>query len=126
MSTSTDVTTDLVRGYYDSWQNGIATFDEQRLRSMLAPDLLFEGPIAGTRVGADPFLRGLADFARSIKTLRMLQQVYTANEAAALYDCDVGATSGTLRFAEFMRVENERIQSIKLVYDPTEFRRLTA
>ncbi len=34
-------------------------------------------------------------------------------------------SAGTLRFAEFIRVENDRIQLIKLVYDPTEFRRLT-
>jgi ketosteroid isomerase-like protein len=126
MTTSTDTTTELVRDYYDSWRNGIASFDETRLRAILAPDLLFEGPIAGTRTGVEPFLRGLADFVRSLRVLRMLRQIHADGEASALYDCELGVTAGTLRFAEFIHVENDRIQSIRLVYDPTEFRRLTA
>jgi hypothetical protein len=126
MSTSTDVTTDLVHAYYDSWQNGIATLDEARLRSILDPDLQFEGPIAGSRTGVEPFMRGLADFVRSVKAMRMLQQVQAPNAAASLYDCDLGVTAGALRFAEFIRIENGRIKTITLVYDPAEFRRLTA
>lgn len=87
---------------------------------------MFEGPIAGSRTGVESFLRGLADSVMSLKALRMLEQSHAGDEAAALYDCALGPTAGTLRFAEFLRVENHRIQSIRLVYDPTEFRKLTA
>ena len=42
-----DRTNELVLAYYDSWKNGMASYDEKRLRSILASDLQFEGPIAG-------------------------------------------------------------------------------
>jgi len=119
-------TTELVQAYYGSWKHGIASFDEARLRAIIAPDLKFEGPIAGKRVGGDSFLRGLADFLKALKTFESIQELHAGNESAALYDCTVGATGGTLRFAEFFRVQDDRIQEIKLVYDPSEFRRLTA
>ena len=125
MTTTSATAAQLVGDYYDSWRNGIAAFDEPRLRLILAPDLLFEGPIAGTRTGVEPFMGGLRRVAQALTELRMIQLVQSADGAAALYDCQLGA-SGTLRFAEFIAVANGRIQSIRLVYDPAEFRRLTA
>ena len=35
---ATDTSTDLITAYYDTWKNGIASFDEARLRGMLAQD----------------------------------------------------------------------------------------
>ena len=119
-------TGELLRSYYDSWTSGMATFDRERLREILAPDLRFEGPIAGRREGREPFLRGLADFVGSLKAFRPLQQLQTQDEASTLYDCEIGASAGTLRFAEFFRIEDGCIREIKLVYDPDEFRRLIA
>lgn len=117
-----DVTAEVVLAYYDSWKNGMASFDEARLRSLLAPDLDFEGPIAGKRRGAEPFLQGLARFVETLKGLRTLQQIHAGNEASVLYDCDLPA--GTLRFAEFFHVEGEKIRAINLLYDPTKYRAL--
>ena len=121
-----DKTRELVQAYYDSWKNGMASNDEARLRSILAPDLRFEGPIAGKRDGLEPFLMGLADFVRTLKAYRIVQQMHAGSEASALYDCNIGVSAGTLRFAEFFRVQNDKIQEIKLLYHATEFRRLTA
>ena len=59
MSTSINTATELVRDYYASWSKGIESFDEARLRAVLASDLRFEGPIAGTRTGMEPFLRDI-------------------------------------------------------------------
>jgi hypothetical protein len=121
-----DMTRELVQAYYDSWKNGMASFDEGRLRSILAPDLKFEGPIAGKRDGLEPFLGGLADFVRKLKAYRGVQQLHAGNEASALYDCSIGVSAGTLRLAEFFRVQNGKVHEIKLLYDATEFRRLMA
>ena len=128
MTTATDsqTTAELVRGYYASWDTGIAAFDEARLRQILAPDLLFEGPIAGSRRGVEGFLKGLADFVRATRAMHVIQRLHAGADAATLYDCELGETRGTLRFAEFFQVANGRIQAIRLVYDPAEFRRLTA
>jgi SnoaL-like protein len=117
---------ETVQSYYDSWKNGIASFDEARLRAIIAPDLKFEGPIAGKREGREPFLRGLADFVGALKTYQCVQQLHAGNEAAAIYDCTLGVTGGAIRFAEFFRIQDGRIQELKLLYDPTEFRRLMA
>ena len=126
MAVSTNTTADLARAYYASWENGIDTFDEQRLRQILDPDLLFEGPIAGSRRGMEGFLGGLAGFVRALRSFHMLQQFETGDQAAALYDCSLGSSGGTLRFAEFIRTENERITEIRLVYDPAAFRSLVS
>lgn len=117
-----DRTAELVQAYYGSWKNGIASFDEARVRDILAPDLEFEGPIAGKRTGAEPFIKGLARFVESRRDHRVLQEVQGGNEAACLYDADL--PGGTMRFAEFFRVEGDRIQSIKLVYDADQYRTL--
>ncbi|HZV48571.1 MAG TPA: nuclear transport factor 2 family protein [Candidatus Dormibacteraeota bacterium] len=113
-------TTEVVRAYYDSWTGGIDTFDEARLRGLLAPDLHFEGPIAGKRTEAEPFLRGLANFVGVMRGIRMLHQVYDEDEAAVLYDAEL--PGGMVRFAEFFRVEGDRIRSLVLHYDAGEYR----
>jgi hypothetical protein len=121
-----DAARELLDAYYQSWNSGIAAFDEVRLRGILAADLRFEGPIAGKRVGMESFLVGLADFVRTLKAYQSVQQLHTGDEAASLYDCTICGAAGTLRFAEFFRLRNGKIQEIKLVYDPNEFLRLTA
>ncbi len=121
----TGTTRELVQAYYDSWKNGMDSFDEARLRRILAPDLRFEGPIAGKREGLEPFMVGLADFVSRLASYRVVQQIDAGSEASALYDCAIGGAE-PLRFAEFFRVENDKIQAITLLYDATEFRRVTA
>ena len=123
---ATDTSTDLITAYYDTWKNGIASFDEARLRGMLAPDFVYDGPIAGRRPGVDSFVRGLMAFVKTLKELRMLSELRVGNESAFLYDCDVSQPAGTFRFAEFLRVDNGKIQEIRLVFDATEFRKLAA
>jgi len=120
-----DTTTELVNAYYSTWKNGIESFDEARLRGMLAPDFVYEGPIAGRRPGADSFVRGLTGFVKTLKALRMLSELHVGKEAAFLYDCDVSQPEGTFRFAEFLRVDDGKIHEIRLVFDATEFRKLT-
>ena len=117
-------TTDVVQAYYTSWSNGPDRFDEAGLRDILAPDLQFHGSIAGPRVGAEPFIKGVADIARALKSFRMIQFVTQGSEAAAIYECDLTRPRGTFMFAEFFRVEHGKIQSLNLTYDGTEFRKL--
>jgi SnoaL-like domain len=121
-----DKTSELVLAYYESWKNGMASYDETRLRAILAPDLKFEGPLAGKRNSADAFLSGLAGFVKAVKAVRILQKVHAGNEAAVFYECDLTMPAGTFRFAEFLRVDKDTIQEINLVFDATEFRKLIA
>ncbi len=116
-----DTTTDLARAYYDSWKEGAGHFDEARLRTILATDLVFDGPLAGHRVGVEGFLKGLADFAQSVTSFQLVAEVRNGDQAAYLYDCELSGRPTTLRFAEFLRCERDRIQSITLLYDKGDF-----
>ena len=116
-----DTTSELASAYYASWQGGAGHFDEARLRGILAPDLEFDGPLAGHRVGAEGFLKGLADFAHRVMALRMVEQVYAGDQAAFMYDCDLVGGDKPMRFAEFLRSEHDRIQAITLLYDKADF-----
>lgn len=120
---TTEMTRQLVRGYYDSWMNGPARFDEARLQTVLAPRVLFESPMS-RREDASSFIEALRRIAGSVRELRLVQTVVAGDESSVLYDADMESPRGTHRFAEFFRVEGERIASIRLVFDPTEFRKL--
>ncbi len=118
-----DDTRRAVRAYYESWKDGASAFDEARLRSTMAPDLTFEGPIAGVTRGVEAFIPGLVQFARGLERFRPLQLLVAGEEAASLYECDLSAPAGTYRFAEFFRVRGGRIQLLRLVFDATEFKK---
>jgi len=115
----TDAAT-LVRAYYGSWQNGMVTFDRERLSEILAEDLDFEGSIAGKRRGAAGFMVGLQRFVEVLKSpIHVQQQVEAGDLAAVLYEAEM--PGGSMRFAEFFRVEHGRIASIKLLYDAAQY-----
>ncbi|HEV2217323.1 MAG TPA: nuclear transport factor 2 family protein [Candidatus Dormibacteraeota bacterium] len=123
METATTDAATLVRAYYGSWRNGIATFDNERLAEVLAEDLDFEGSIAGKRRGAAGFMVGLQRFVECLKQpIEIQQQLAAGDQAAVLYAAEI--PGGSMRFAEFFRVENGRIASIKLLYDASQYRAL--
>jgi hypothetical protein len=109
----------LVSAYYEILQAGAGSYDPGRLRSLLGPDLDFDGPIAGHVRGADRFTRGVAGFIETQHGIRFVQRVITPEAAAVLYDADL--PGGTLRFAEFFRFGGGQIASIKLLYDPGRY-----
>jgi hypothetical protein len=123
MELTENKTADLIGGYYESWRNGMSSFDEPRLKGILVENLDFEGPIAGKRQGAAGFIGGLKRFVEGLQApIHMLQQVGSDDQAAALYDADL--PNGTMRFAEFFHVDGGRIQAIILVYDAAQYRAL--
>lgn len=123
METAATETAELVRSYYDSWRNGIASFNGDRVGELLAEDLYFEGSIAGKRRGAAPFIGGLRRFVEGLqKPIDVQQQVESGNQAAVIYEAEM--PGGSMRFAEFFTVEAGRIASIRLLYDAGQYRAL--
>jgi putative acetyltransferase len=113
----------VIEDYYRSWRGGISSFDESRVTSVLVEDLDFEGPIAGKRRGAGGFIGGLKRFIEGLQgPIDVLQMLDSGDQAAVLYDAAL--SKGTMRFAEFFRVVDGRIQSIKLLYDAGQYRAL--
>lgn len=115
----------LVDAYYESWTHGPGRFDEARLREILAPDLAFNGTLAGRRIGVEGFLKGVAGVADAVRSFTPVQRLEQDNEVAVVYDCELTRPAGVCRFAEFFHIEGDRIQSINLVYDGTEWRKLS-
>jgi ketosteroid isomerase-like protein len=120
MIDTNDTAGPVVRAYYDILKEGTASFDEERLRAILASDLVFEGPIAGHVVGAERFIKGVSGFVETMRSLNMLHQLHAKDMAAALYDAEM--PGGTVRFAEFLQIEDGKIHSLRLLYDATEYR----
>jgi len=112
-------TKQVVKDYHKAWTSG----DMATARSFLADDLDFQGSVQTFR-RADDFIVVLAQFQQMLRSVNVLQSLYSENGAALLYDCDTMSPAGVIRTAEFFTVGNGRILSIRLVFDPTELRKL--
>jgi hypothetical protein len=108
-----------IETYYEILQSGADRFDPERLRAVLAPELVFEGPIAGHRVGAEPFCKGVVGFVAALRHLEMRQLLTTPGKAAALYDAEL--PGGTCRFAEFFELDTAVVTGLRLVFDPKRY-----
>ena len=117
---------ELVDAYYASWTDRDKPFNEPQLRSTLAPDLDFQGPLVGHRIGADGFIRGVHDVYAALKSFALVQRLDQGNQVAVLYDCELTRPAGIQRFAEFFQIAGDHIVAVKLMYDGTEWRKLAA
>jgi SnoaL-like domain len=107
----------VIRMYHDSWTQR----DMRTARSCLADDLRFQGPI-DTFSSADEFIATLAGFAQMLTRVDLLQEFYTDEAAALLYDCITNSPAGTIRTAEFFWLQDGKIATIRLVFDATLLR----
>ena len=65
-------------------------------------------------------------FKKMLASVSLIQSFYSENGAALLYDCNTMSPAGIIRTAEFFTVEDDRIRSIRLVFDATELRKFMA
>ncbi|KAA8880622.1 hypothetical protein F3087_40610 [Nocardia colli] len=85
----------------------------------MAPDLDFEGPIAGRIVGAEPFIKGVFGFIETARSFDLLHQLRTENGVATLYDAEMPERA--VRFAEFFQIDGGTIRSLRLLYDAADY-----
>jgi len=114
-------TKQIVTNYHTAWTSG----DVQAARAYLADDLDFQGSIDAFR-RADDFIVALTMFQKMLRGVTLLQSLVSASSAALLYDCDTMSPAGVIRTAEFFTVANNKITSIRLIFDATELRKLIA
>jgi SnoaL-like domain len=107
----------MVRRYHDAWTQR----DMSTARSCLADDLDFQGPI-DTVSSADDFIAKLTGFAQMLTRVDLLQEFYTDDAAALLYDCVTNSLVGTILTAEFFGLRDGKIATIRLVFDATVLR----
>ena len=112
-------TKQVVTNYHNAWIDG----DMKKARTYLADDLDFQGSIdAFSR--ADDFIGTLTMFQKMLQRVNLIQSFFSESGAAFLYDCSSMSPAGVIRTAEFFTVENDKIKSIRLVFDATELRKL--
>jgi ketosteroid isomerase-like protein len=107
--------------YFDAWQAG----DFARLRSVLADDVDFAGPLGRVK-GGDECLRGLEGLAK-IMTGIQIRKVFTAGSAGSagpagsdvLTWYDMATTvADPVPVANWMQVEDGKITRIRVAFDP--------
>ena len=109
----------IVGKYHEAWTHR----DMDTARSCLADDLDFQGPI-DTFSSADEFIATLTGFAEMLTRVDLLERFDAEDTAALLYDCVTDTPAGTIRTAEFFRLSDGKIASIRLVFDATALRQV--
>jgi SnoaL-like domain len=122
MITLSEAAPQVLQRYYRILAAGIDAYDpDGELRTLLADDLEFEGPISGKRIGAAGFCQGVKGFIASVSTIEIIQEVHGADGSAMLYDAHM--PGGVVRLAEFFRLDDGRISALRIHYDPAEYMR---
>ena len=110
-----------LQGYYRVLTAGADAFgDGQSLRVLLSSHLDFTGSLAGHRPDAtDGFLRGVAGFISTVRSINVIRDVHDEQGSAVLYDAEM--PGGAVRFAEFFTFSDGVIDTLNLHYDGPDY-----
>ena len=97
--------------YFDAWQ----ARDFARLRSVLADDVDFAGPLARVR-GGDDCLRGLRSMAQITIGLQVRKVFHDGPDVLTWFDLAT-SVADTVPVANWMHVEDGKITRIKVAFD---------
>ena len=107
---------DIVNRYTQAFDE----HDMATVESLLAEEFEFDGPLM-TATSRQEFFEQLARFDLTAKTV-VRQQIATGSTVARLVDFEMTAPAQvTIPIAEWLEVEDGRIVSAKLFYDPSLF-----
>jgi ketosteroid isomerase-like protein len=108
---TTDAKT-LASTYFSAWK----AKDFQTLRSLLADDVTFCGPM-GTVDGAEECVQGLAGMSKRMDDIVIHAVVADGPDVITWYDLHMTGVD-PLPTANWSRVENAKIVSIRATFDP--------
>jgi hypothetical protein len=100
--------------YFDAWQ----ARDFDRLRSVLADDATFRGPL-GVANNGDECLAGLQGMAKVLTGINIAKIFVDGPDVLTWYDLHSTQASPTPT-ANWMHVEDGKITRIRAVFDPRE------
>ena len=98
--------------YFDAWLAG----DFGRLRSVLADDVDFAGPLGQVK-GADDCLRGLQGLAQ-VMTGIDIRKVFTAGPDVLTWYDMATKVADPVPVANWMQVQDGKITRIRVAFDP--------
>jgi ketosteroid isomerase-like protein len=117
----TDETRNLVEAYFRAWSSG----DCDRARTMMADDLKMVTPM-NRYDSADAVLLALKQIVSMMKKATLLRSVVEGDQAVLLHEGVFPEPGGVVRSMEVLKVENGKIRSIEMIYDPTGLKQLRA
>jgi hypothetical protein len=108
--------TDIDDAYYEAWIDG----DLDKVRSLLHDDLSFRGPI-DTFDNADDYMDALRRLAPAFQGMRKTKVLVDGDDICTIYDFIGPPPIETQPIAEWHRVRGDRIEMIRLFFDPRPF-----
>ena len=111
---SSDLAATVARRWVDAWTSG----DRPAADTMLAGAVGIECNLGWSAERAT-FLDVMGQLAAAIDDAVVLSLTTTDRRAALLYECRLLDAAGSIRMAEFLDLDGERVTGVRRVYDLT-------
>ncbi len=100
----------------DQFHAATLSGDVDTLRSILAPDVTFAGPLAEAS-GVEECIAGLVEMSRTIVTNEVLVRL-SDNKDALIWSAVMTASAPPIQAATWLHIRDDRITMIRTVFDP--------
>ena len=97
--------------YFDAWKAN----DFDAMRSLLAEDVRFEGPLA-TLVGAEEYMKGIRGLSRVVSEIVIRKVFVDGRDVLTWYDMHTTVAS-PVAVANWLHVEGDEITSLRVAFD---------
>ena len=108
----TDAAADVAAAYFDAWQRG----DFARLRTILADDVTFDGPLGHAR-NAQECIAGLRRMSEIVTGIVIRKTFVNGADVLTWFDLHTAGTD-PLPTVNWRHVENGKITAIRVTFDP--------
>jgi ketosteroid isomerase-like protein len=110
--TTTTEPAHVAKAYFDAWTSN----DMDSFRELLAEGVTFDGPLA-TSANADEAVAGMTKLAAMTERIDIRKRCVDAEDVITWFDLHLEGVE-PMPVANWTRVENGKIVSIRVVFDP--------
>jgi hypothetical protein len=108
----TGTAAEVAATYFEAWRAG----DFDTLRSILADDVTFDGPLGQAR-SADECIEGLRNMSKMMTDIVVRKTFVDGNDVLTWFDLHT-ADTGPLPTVNWRHLENGKITAIRVTFDP--------
>ena len=109
-----DDATKVATAYFDAWKAN----DFDTMRSLLADDVTFAGPLAQLE-GAENYMKGIEGMSRITSEIAVQKVFVDGPDVLTWYDLHT-TVAPTVPVANWLHVEDGKITSLRVAFDPRE------
>jgi hypothetical protein len=104
----------VATAYFDAWRAN----DFDTMRSLVADDVIFEGPLA-TLVGAEDYMEGIRGLSQIISEIVILKTFVDGQDVLTWYEMHTTVAS-PVAVANWVHVEEGKITTLRVAFDARE------